>query len=111
MGSHYEEIMKELNAKNDEVAFLHAQSNDRDVAIQCAEAHIRHTEAALHLESQQRDVAMPMAREVASGQSAVLHQLEQQLERQRIEQAAQADRANPIRLDAERNISLEGMVQ
>ena len=47
MGNHYEEIMKELSAKTNEVAFLHAQRNDRHVAIQCAEAHIRNTEAAL----------------------------------------------------------------
>ena len=50
MGSHYEETLKELNAKSDEVAFLNAQRNDRDAAIQCAEAHIRNTEAALYLE-------------------------------------------------------------
>ena len=41
--------MKELNAKNDAVAFLHAQRNVRDVAIQCAESHIRNTEAALFI--------------------------------------------------------------
>ena len=66
MGSHHEEIMKELNAKNDDVAFLHAQINNRDVAIQCAEAHIRSAEAALYIESQQRDVAVSMALEVAT---------------------------------------------
>ena len=78
MGAHYAEIMKELNAQNDEVASLNAQRNDRDVVIQNAEAHIRTAEAALHLESQQRDVAISMAREVATGQYAVLLQFEQQ---------------------------------
>ena len=73
MGDHYAEIMKELSAKNDEVAFLNAQRSDRDVVIQNAEVHIRSAEAALHLESQQRDVAVSMAREVATGQSAVLY--------------------------------------
>ena len=46
-----------------------------------------------------------MAREVATGQSAVLHQYEQQVERQKVEQAAQADRANTMFfLDAERQV-------
>ena len=72
MGDHCAEIMKELNAKNDEVAFLSAQRSDRDADIQHAEVHISSAEAALHLESQQRDVAISMAREVATGQSAVV---------------------------------------
>ncbi len=72
MGDHYAEIMKELNAKNDEVAFLNAQRSDRDAVIQNAEVHIHSAEAALHIESQQRDVAISMAREAAIGQSAVL---------------------------------------
>ena len=46
MGDHYAEIMKELNAKNDEVAFLDAQRSDRDAVIQDAEVHIRTAEAA-----------------------------------------------------------------
>jgi protein subunit release factor B len=58
MGDHYAEIMKELNAKNDEVAFLNAQRSDRDAAIHNAEVHIRSAEAALHLETQQRDVVI-----------------------------------------------------
>ena len=68
--------MKELNAKNDEVAFFNAQRSDRDAVIPNAEAHIRTAEAALHLESQQRDVAISMAREVALGQYTVLLQYE-----------------------------------
>ena len=74
--------------------FLNAHKSYRDAVNQNAEAHIRIVEAALHLESQQRDVAISMAREVATGPSAVLHQYEQQVERQTVEQAAQADRAN-----------------
>ena len=112
MGSHCEEIMKELNAKNDEVAFLNAQRSDKDVVVQNAEAHIRTVEAALHFESQQRDVAVSMAREVATGQSAVLLLYEQQIERQRVEQAAQASHPNTMYFDAERHIfSLEGLAQ
>ena len=49
MGYHYAEIMKELNAKNDEVALLHAQRSDRDAVIQNAEVHIRTAEAALFI--------------------------------------------------------------
>ena len=97
--------MKELSATNDEVAFLNAQTNDRDAVIQNAEAHFRSAEAALHLESQQRDVATSLAREVATGLSAVILQYEQQIERQRMEQAAQAGRANTMYLDAEQHIS------
>ena len=41
MGSHYEEIMKELNARSDEVAYLNAQKNDRDAVVQNAETHFR----------------------------------------------------------------------
>ena len=78
MGIHFAEIMRELNAKNDEVASLHAQRGERDTIIHNAEAHVRSAEQALYLESQQRDVAISMAREVASGQTAVLHQMEQQ---------------------------------
>jgi hypothetical protein len=33
MGDHYAELMKELNANNDEVVSLNAQRNDRDVVI------------------------------------------------------------------------------
>ena len=103
--------MKELSAKNDDVAFRNAQRGDRDVVIQNAEAHFRSAEAALHLESHQRDVAMSLAREVATGQSAALLPYEQQFERQRVEQAAQAGRANTMYLDAEQPIyALEGMV-
>ena len=90
MGNHYAEIMKELNAKNDDVAFLSAQKIDRDSVIQNAEIHIRSAEAALHHESQQRDVAISMAREVATGQSAALLQVEHQAEYRVVEQAAQA---------------------
>ena len=104
MGDHYAEFMKELNAKNDEVAFLNAQRNDRDAVIQNAEAHIRTAAAALHLESQQRDVAISMAREVATGQSAVLLPFEQQAERQKVEQAAQASRVTTMYADAEQQI-------
>ena len=53
-----------------------------------------------------------MAREVATGQSAVLHQYEQQIERQKVEQAAQADRAHTMCLDLKRQVfSLAGLVQ
>ena len=80
MGEHFAEVMQELNAKNDEVASLHAQRSDRDAIIRNAEAHVRSAEEALHFESQQRDVAICMAREVASGQTVVLHQVEQRAE-------------------------------
>ena len=33
MGMHFAEIMQELNAKNDEVASLHAQRGERDAII------------------------------------------------------------------------------
>ena len=112
MGNHYDEIMKELNARNDEVAFLSAQKSDRDVVIQNAECHIRSAEAALHHESQQRDVAISMAREVATGQSAVLLQVEHQAECRVMEQAAQASRMSTMYADAERQIiALENMVR
>ena len=112
MADHYAEIMKELNAKNDEVAFLSAQRSDRDAVIQNAEAHIRSAEAALHLESQQRDVAISMAREVATGQSAVIVQVEQRAECQMVEQAAQAGRITTLYTDAEQQIfTLEHMVR
>ena len=53
-----------------------------------------------------------LAREVATGQSAVAPQYAQQIERQMVEQAAQASHANTMYLDAERQIfSLEGLVQ
>ena len=68
------------------------------------EAHITTVDAALRLASQQRDVAISMAREVATGQYAVLHQYEQQVERQRVEQTAQSDRANSMFLEAERQV-------
>ena len=102
MGDHYAEIMKELSAQNDKVAFLECTEERQDVVIQNAEAHFRTAEAALYLESQQRDVAISMAREVATGQSAGLLPYEQQIERQRVEQAAQASHANTMYLDAER---------
>ena len=112
MGDHYAEFMQELNAQNDEVVVLNAQRNYRDVVIQNAEPHIRTSEAALHLESQERDVALSMAREVATGQSAVLLQFEQQAERQKLEQAAQASRVATMYADAEQQIfTLEGMVR
>ena len=47
MGEHVAEIMRELNANNDEVAFLHAQRSDRDAVIRNAEAHVRSVEEAL----------------------------------------------------------------
>ena len=62
MGMHFAEIMRELNAKNDDVASLHAQRGERDTIIHNAEAHVRSAEEALHFESQQRDVAISMAR-------------------------------------------------
>jgi hypothetical protein len=52
-----------------------------------------------------------IAREVATGQCAAFHQYEQHVERQRVEQAAQADRANTMHVEAERHFSLEGLVQ
>ena len=54
----YAEIMKELSAKNGEVAFLNAQRNDRDVVRQNAAAHFRTAEAALHVEAEQGDAAI-----------------------------------------------------
>ncbi len=45
-----------------------------------------------------------MAREVATGQSAALLQYEQQVERQRVEQAAQAGRATTMYIHAEQQI-------
>ncbi len=112
MGDHYCELMKELNAKNDEVALRNAQRSDRDAVIQNAEIHIRSAEAALHLESQHRDVAISMAREVATGRSAVLLQVEQQAECQVVEQAAQASRMTTMYADAEQQIfTLEHMVR
>ena len=112
MGDHYAEIMKELNAKNDKVAFLNAQRSDRDAVIQHAEVHIRTAEAALHFESQQRDVAISMAREVATGQSVVLLQVEQQAACQVVEQAAQASRMTTMYADAEQQIfTLEHMAR
>ena len=47
--------MKELKAKNDEVAFLNAQSSDRDVVIQKGRGTAK---SALHLVSQHRDVVV-----------------------------------------------------
>ena len=108
MGMHFAEIMRELNAQNDEVASLYAQRNERDTIIENAEVHVRSAEQALHLESQQRDVVISMAREVASGQSAVLHQMEQRTNDHIVEQAAQADRATVLYANAEQQIfSLE----
>ena len=53
-----------------------------------------------------------MAREVATGQSAVLLQFEEQAERQKVEQAAQASRVTTTYADAEQQIfTLEGMVR
>jgi chromosome segregation ATPase len=112
MGDQYAEIIKELNAKNDKVAFLNAQRSGRDAVIQHAEVHIRTAEAALHVETQQRDVAISMARAVDSGQSAILFQFEQQAERQKVEQAAQASRMTTMYADAERQIfALEHMIR
>ena len=58
MGMHFAEIMRELSARDDEVASLHAQRSERDTIIQHAEAHVRSAEQALQIESQQRDVAI-----------------------------------------------------
>jgi hypothetical protein len=85
--------------------------NDRDAVIQNAEAHFRSAEAALHLESQQRDVAISPAREATTGQSAIIIQYEQQVERQRVEQAAQVGRDTTMYMDGEQVFSLEGMIQ
>ena len=53
-----------------------------------------------------------MAREVVSGQTAVSQQYELQIEHPRVEQAAQADRANSMLHGADRHIaSREGMVK
>ena len=47
-----------------------------------------------------------MAREIDIGHTAVLQQYEQQVEHQRVEQAAQADRANSILSGAQGQIFL-----
>ena len=72
MGTTMRKSCRSSTRKHDEVAFLNAQRNYRDVVIQNAKAHFRTAEAALQLESQQIDVAISMAREVAIGQYVVL---------------------------------------
>ena len=62
MVNQYDEIMRELNAKNDEVASLNAHARGKDEAVFIAESRLRLEEAALHMESQQHEVAMSMAR-------------------------------------------------
>ena len=62
MEDHYQAILRELNAKSDEVAALFAQRSDQDKTIQMAEAHLRDKETELRSESQQRDLAMSLAR-------------------------------------------------
>jgi hypothetical protein len=104
MGMRFAEIMRELNANNDEVAPLLAQRGERETIIRNAEAHVRSAEEALHFESQQRSVAISMAREVASGQTAVLHQMEQLAQTRIVEQAAQADRVAIMYANAEQQL-------
>ena len=58
MGRRYEEIMKELNAKNDEVAALGHQKCDQDRTIQYTEAELHNTQHRLCTEAQQIDMAM-----------------------------------------------------
>ena len=77
MERHYEEIMKELNVKNDEVAALSHPKCDQDSTIQYTEAELKKTSLFV-TEAQQRDMAMEMAKEVSTGQAEVLRQCEQQ---------------------------------
>ena len=100
MEDHYEAIMRELNAKNDEVAVLSAQRSDQDRTIQLAEAHLRTTESQVHVESQQRDLVVSMAKEVGTGQAEVF----QPYERDNVEQTAQTSRMSSAIVDADNKV-------
>ena len=71
MEKHYEEIMRELNVRNDKVAALSHQKCNQDRNIQYTEAELRTTTSRLQTEARQRDVAMITASEVSTGQAAV----------------------------------------
>ena len=79
--------------------------------FQLAEAHPRNTEVALQTESQQRELAMTMARKVPTGQAAVWREFEQQMERAKAEQTAQASLIYSV-FDTDRNCGLlSGLLQ
>ena len=61
MGKMYEEIMRELNAKNDEAVASSHQKSDLGRTIQRAEAELQNAQHRLVTEARQRDIAMGMA--------------------------------------------------
>ena len=77
MGRHYEEIMRELNAKNDAVVALSRQKCDQDRTFQSTEVELQSTQHHLFTAAQQRDMAMDKAKVVSTGQAEVLRQCEQ----------------------------------
>ena len=81
-------LIRELQAKDDEVAVLRAQRSDQDSTIRMAEGHLHDKETYLITESQQRDLATTMAKEVHTGAAEVF----QRYACEKIEQTAQASR-------------------
>ena len=103
----YEEIMRELNAKNDEVVALSHQTFEQDPTIQYTEAELQNTQYRLFTEAHQRDMAMEIAKEVSTGQAEVLRQCE----RQSMGKTAQASRLEHAVSHAnEKILYLEGML-
>ena len=107
MGKMYEEIVRELSEKSDEVIALSHQKCDQDHTIQHAEADLQYTPHRLFTEAQQRDIALEIAKEVSTVQAEVLRQCEQQS----IDKTAQASRLEfAVNFANENIVHLEGML-
>ena len=100
MRDRYDVTVRELNAKDDEVAELSAQKSKRDRTLQLAEAHIRTTESQVHDEAKQRDLATSMAREVGAGQAKAFLQYA----RERVEQTDQGGRLSSAAALADKKV-------